>query len=83
LIVKFPEEVKVALVTAACMLGTAVVFKNILHVQADSIVSNGPLYLLIVYLLAKGQVDSIFGKPLVWSFAIVFVALLTVLLYAI
>lgn len=42
---KLADEVKVALVTAACLLGTAIIFKNVLHVQVDLLISNGPVYL--------------------------------------
>jgi hypothetical protein len=42
MIMKLADEVKVALVTAACLLGIAIIFKNVLHVQADFIISNSP-----------------------------------------
>ena len=42
MIMKLADEVKVALVTAACLLGIAIILKNVLHVQADFIVSNSP-----------------------------------------
>ncbi|MBU7025715.1 MAG: hypothetical protein HXS48_02145 [Theionarchaea archaeon] len=78
------DEVKVALVTAACVLGIAVIFKNVLHVQADFIVSNGPFYLFIVYLITRAQAKkSKCDNPLYWSAAIIFVALVTIALYAI
>lgn len=81
---KFADEVKVALVTAACVLGSAIIFKNVLYVQADFIVSNGPFYLFIVYLITRGQTKkSKCNKPLYWSLAIIFVTLSTIVLYAI
>ena len=81
---KLADEVKVALVTVACLLGIAVVFKNVLHVQADFIISNGPAYLFIVYIITEGQAKrSKCGKPLYWSLAIIFVTLLIIALYAI
>lgn len=84
MIMKIADEVKVALVTAACILSIAIIFKNVLHVQADFMVSNGPVYLLIVYLITRGQAKkSKCDKPLYWSLAIIFVTLLTIILYAI
>ena len=53
MILKLADEVKVALVTAACVLGIAILFKKVLHVQADFIVSNGPSYLFIVYIITR------------------------------
>ncbi len=80
---KLSDEVKVALVTAACVLGIAISFKNVLHVQADFIVSNGPFYLFIVYLITRDQAKkSKYDKPLYWSLTIIFVTLFTVILYA-
>ncbi len=84
MIMKLADEVKVALVTAACLLGIAIILKNVLHVQADFIVSNSPLYLYIVYLITRGQAKkSKCDKPLYWSLAIILVTLFTIALYAI
>ena len=81
---KLADEVKVALVTAACVLGIAIIFKKVLHVQADLIVSNGPFYLFIVYLITRGKAkESKCDKPLYWILAIIFVTLVTIALYAI
>ena len=80
---RLADEVKVALVTAACVLGIAVIFKNILHVQADFIASNGPFYLFVFYLITRGRAKkSGRDNPLYWSLAIVAVTVLTVVLYA-
>ena len=84
MIMKLANEVKVALVTAACVLGIAIILKNVLHVQADFIVSNGPVYLFIVYIITRGQANkSKCDKPFYWSLAIIFVTLMTIGLYAI
>ena len=81
---RMADEIKVALVTAVCVLGVAIIFKNVLHVQADFIVSNGPSYLFIVYIITRGQAKkSKCDKPLYWSLAIIFVTLFTIGLYAI
>lgn len=84
MILKLADEVKVALVTGACVLGIAILFKNIFHVQADFLVSNGPSYLFIVYIITRGQAKkSKFDKPLYWNLAIIFITLLTVILHII
>lgn len=84
MIMKLADEVKVALVTAACVLGIAIIFKNVLHVQADFIVSNGPFYLFVFYLITRGQAKkSKCDRPLYWSLAIIFVTLLTIALYTV
>lgn len=84
MIIKLADEVKVALVTAACVLGIAIIFKKVLHVQADFIVSNGPFYLFIVYIITRGQAKKLKrDNPLYWSLAIIIVILLTIALYVI
>lgn len=81
---KLADEVKVALVTAACVLGIVIIFKNVLHVQADFIISNSPVYLFIVYIITRDKAKkSKYDKPLYWSLTIIFVTLLTIALYAI
>ncbi len=37
---KLADEVKVALVTAACLISVAIIFKSILRIQADFIISK-------------------------------------------
>ena len=82
MILKLADEVKVALVTGACVLGIAILFKKVLHIHADFLVSNSPSYLFIVYIITRGQAKkSKCDKPLYWSLAIIFVALLTVILH--
>ena len=83
-IMKLAGEVKVALVSAACLLGIAIIFKNVLHAQADIIISNGPVYLFLVYIIARSQAKkSKCDKPLYWSLAIIFVTLFTITVYAV
>ena len=84
MIKKLADEVKVALVTAACLLGIAIIFKNVLHVQANFIISNGSVYLFIVYIITRGQAKKLkCDKSLYWSLAIIFVTFFTIALYAI
>jgi len=73
------DEVKVALVTGACIIGQAIILKKVLHIEADLLVSNVPVYLLVIYLIAKGQKkESGSTKPLYWSVAIVLATVLTI-----
>ena len=84
MILKLADEIKVALVTAACVLSIAILFKKVLHIQADFLVSNSPSYLFIIYIITRGQAKkSKFDKPLYWSLAIIFVTLLTIILHVI
>jgi hypothetical protein len=80
---RLADEVKVALVAAACVLGIAVIFKNILFVQADFLVLNSPSYLFILYILTRASNKQKCSSPLYWGLAIVFVTVLTIALYAI
>ncbi|MGD9487221.1 MAG: hypothetical protein AB7W47_04325 [Calditrichaceae bacterium] len=57
-------EIIVALVTAACVIFIAILFKQVLHIQADFLMSNGPSYLFIIYILTREQArKSKFDKP--------------------
>jgi|Deesub1362A_J573_1020465.scaffolds.fasta_scaffold00304_16 hypothetical protein len=81
---KLADEVKVALITAACVLTIAIVFKNIFHAQPDFVLSNAPVYLLILYLITRGKSRrSECNKPLYWSISIIFVTLFIIGFYAI
>jgi hypothetical protein len=80
---KVADELKVALVTAVCIIGSAVIFKNVLHVRADFMVSFGPAYLFIVYLITRGRGGKCrYDKPLYWSMGIILVTLAVIILYA-
>ena len=39
---EFPDEVKLALVTAACIFVNVIVFKNALHIQPSPIILFSP-----------------------------------------
>ena len=79
---KLADEIKVALVTGACIIGIAIIFKKVLHIQADFLVSNSPSYLFIVYIITREKAKkSKFDKPLYWSLSIIFISLLTVILH--
>ena len=79
---KLADEIKVALVTGACIIGIAIIFKKVLHIQADFLISNSPSYLFIVYIITREKAKkSKFDKPLYWSLSIIFISLLTVILH--
>jgi hypothetical protein len=81
---KIPDEIKVALVTMACIILLAVVFKNVLKVNADFLIVNSPSYVFIAYIVTWGQKKkSICSSPLYWSLTVVAVTLAVILVYAI
>lgn len=81
---KLPDEAKVSLVTAVCILALAIISKNILNVQLDLISQYGPVWLLIAYLCTKDTKKSkICCSPLFWSAAIILVTAAILAVYAI
>ncbi len=81
---KLSDEVKVAIVAAICILSIAIVFKNVLQLQVSYIISNGPLYLFVVYLITRSKTErSKCDRPLYWGSAIVMVTVLTILVYVV
>jgi hypothetical protein len=78
---KVPDEVAVALVTAACVIGLAVAFKNVLHVNAPFLFSTAaPIYPFIVYLITRPTAQRLKHDALLWSAVIVLVSVFTLLL---
>jgi len=86
---RIADEIKVALVAGVCILGSAIILKHMLHAESDIIMSNGPAYLTIVYLITRGAVKkggakkSNWDNPLYWSLAIIFITVLTIVLHLI
>jgi hypothetical protein len=78
---KWPDEVKLALVTAACIIVSAIVFKNVLHIQPSFTISP-PFLVFIVYLIIRTTSKTKYDDTLYWGLAIVIVTILTILLYA-
>ena len=79
---KLAKEVKVALVAAACLLGMAVIFKNVLHIKVGFMISNSPVWLYILYIITREQTKKLKSETLYWNLAIIFVTLATIILYA-
>jgi hypothetical protein len=81
---KLPEEVKVALVTAVCLLAIAVLFRNVIQKPMDLLVSIGPFYLFFIYLITRSQAKKAGGSPVkIWNIVIILVTFLIILIYAI
>jgi len=77
---KFPDEVKLSLVTAACLIVNAVVLKNILNVQPTFITLYGPFWVFLVYMITR-TTRTKHEDTLYWGLAIGVVTILTILLY--
>ncbi len=81
---KVPDEIAVALVTAACVLGLAVAFEEVVRINVSPLFSTAaPVYLFIVYLLTRPIARRFEHDALVWSLAVIAVAMLTLLAYVI
>ena len=74
------DEIKVALVAGFCIVGMAILFKKILHIEVDSLISNSPGYFVILYLISRST-----GKPekaggwILWSSIIVIFTIIAVI----
>jgi hypothetical protein len=84
---KLSNDAKLSILTVICLLGSAVVFKNILHIPPPPglIISYGPAEIFVVYILLKCFIKESDWKPLydvACGMAIIFVTLATIILYA-
>ena len=81
---KLSNDSKLGILTVICMLGSAAVFKNILHISPppNFIVSYGPAEIFVLYLILKCSIEKSDRNPLYWGAAIIFVTLATIILYA-
>lgn len=84
---KISNDIKLSILTVICLLGSAVVFKNILHVQPPPsfIISYGPAEIFVLYLFFKYSIKESDWKPLydvACGMTIIFVTLATIILYA-
>jgi len=83
------DEIKVALVAALCILGSAIIFKRVLHTEAEGLLSRAPTYLIILYLFTRGAVKKDKNKksnwynPLYWSLAVIFFTVLPIVLHVV
>ena len=79
---RIADEIKVALVTAACILGMAIITKNVLNVQLDFISQYAPSWVFIVYIITRGQAKKYSHEALYWSIAIMAVTIAVLALYS-
>jgi len=78
-----PDEIAVALVTAACVVGLDITFKNLLRINPPFLFSIAvPIYPFIVYLINRLTSQRLKHDALVWSATIVLLSALTLFLYA-
>lgn len=82
---KLSGEIKVSLITAACLLVLAIVSKNVLRVQLDFISLYGPFWVYIAYIVSRERKkeSKVCSSPLFWSLAIIFATLAILAIYAI
>lgn len=84
---KLSADAKLGILTVICLLGSAIVFKNILHIPPPPslLVSYGPAEIFLVYLFLKYSIKESDWKPLydvACGMTIIFVTLATIILYA-
>jgi len=80
-VMKVPEEVKIAIVTALCLIANAIVFKTVLYIQINYYVLYSPLWVFIVYMITR-TVKPEYDDTIYWALIIVIVTILTILAYA-
>ena len=87
---KLSNNAKLGILTAACMLGSVIVFKKVLHISPPFMGSYGPVGIFILYIILKGSIeelkdDSLYrGRSIAFYYglAIIFVTVATIILYA-
>jgi hypothetical protein len=79
---KVPDEIAVALVTAACVIGLTIAFKNVFHINTHFLFSTAaPIYPFVVCLIMRPTARRLKHDALLWSAAIILVSVFTLLLY--
>lgn len=87
---KISNDSKLGILTAICMFGSVVVFKNVLHIKPPFMASYGVVGIFILYIILKYSIEEFKGDPLYrgksiafyYGLAIIFVTLATIILYA-
>ena len=80
---KASAEVTVSLVTAVCILGLAIISKNIINVELDFISLYGPVWIYIAYIISKDKAEKTKNAPLFWSLAIILATIAILIVYTI
>ena len=78
---KIADEIKVALVTAACIIAMAIQ-KNVLNLQLDFVSQYVPTLMFIAYILTSRQAKKVKHSAVYWSAAIVAVTAAILVIYS-
>ena len=74
------DEIKVALVAGFCIIAMAILFKRILHIEVDSLITNSPSYIVIIYLISRSfKRPEKAGGWILWSSIIVALTVIAVI----
>jgi len=82
------DEIRVSLVAGICIILVAIVVKKILHLEAVPAFRNGPIIVIILYIITRGAYKKCekkpkWDRPLYWSLALICISIITVLTYLI
>ncbi len=80
---KLSADAKLGILAVICQLAILVAFKNIFHIQTNCLTGYGPLFVFLVYVISKDQMEALDRNPLYWGAAIIFVTLALLVLYAV
>ena len=80
---RLTAEMKVTLLTAACLLLIALLFKYVFHKYIDPLALLAPFYIYLIYRLTGGLSKKAASSPAAWNIIIVLLTFLVVLIYAI
>ncbi|RZN14125.1 MAG: hypothetical protein EF812_06190 [Methanosarcinales archaeon] len=84
------NDTKLGILTAICMLGSVIVFKNVLHITPPFIASYGSAGIFILYIILKYSIEE-FNEDILYrgrsiafyyGLTIIFATLATIILYA-
>jgi hypothetical protein len=86
---RLPDQIKVALVSALCLIALVVILKNVLHVAADVLSQDIIIYIIVYsgftisHLSVKNAGEKGWGtRPLFWNLLVIFMTVAIVLVYA-
>ncbi|NYT02249.1 MAG: hypothetical protein GKC10_05795 [Methanosarcinales archaeon] len=79
---RFNNQTKIALATAACLVAQGYAFDFILKVQPHTLVIFSPLILYIGYLIFRARIDPQYQNPLYWIAAVVVLTLSNLGMYS-
>ena len=87
---RLPDQIKVSLVSAACLIALVVVLKQVLHVGATVLSRDIIIYIVIYsffpisYLSVKNTASKGWGtRPLFWNALVILMTLAIILIYAV